>query len=79
MSAVSALEDEGDRFPQVRQALFPRFALAVRSRDLGAVRDVPLAVLLDDGCELVAHVIILPLATRENSYIWVLTCLRLEG
>gem|GEM_PF-5979072 len=54
------LKNECNRLTEVRQAFFPRLALTVGARHLGAVRDVPWAVLLDDRGELVAHVYILP-------------------
>src|ERR1019366_4395850 len=53
------LKDEGNRLTKVRQAFFPRLALTVGAGHLGAVRDVPWAVLLDDRSEFVAHVYIL--------------------
>ncbi len=48
-------KNEGDRPSQILQTFLARLALAVRSRHFGAVPDVPGAVLLDDGRELVAH------------------------
>ena len=55
------LKNEGNRLAQVRQAVFARFALTVGAGYLGAVCDVPGAVLLYDRRELVAHFYILPL------------------
>jgi len=54
------LKNKGNRLAEVRQAFFPRFALTIGAGYLGAVRDVPWAILLDDRGELVAHVYILP-------------------
>src|ERR1035437_719394 len=61
------LKNEGNRLTEVRQAFFPRLALTVGARHLGAVRDVPWAVLLDDRGELVAHEYILPPAEGSKS------------
>src|ERR1700720_12595 len=49
------LQDEGDRFAEIRQALFTCFPLTVGAWHFRTVRDVPRAVLLDDGRELIVH------------------------
>jgi hypothetical protein len=54
------LKNKGERLVEVRQAFFTCFALTVGTRHLGAICDVPWAILLDDCRELIAHVYILP-------------------
>ena len=49
------LKDQRNRFAEVRQAPFARIPLTVCARHFGTVRDVPGAVLLDDGRELIVH------------------------
>ena len=56
------LQNQGNRLSKVRQAVFTRSALAVCAGHLGAVRNTPWAVLLDDRGELVTHASILPLS-----------------
>ncbi len=54
------LQNESDRFAEIRQTLFTRLALTVGSGHFGAVRDVPWAISLDNRRELVAHGTVLP-------------------
>jgi hypothetical protein len=49
------LKNERDGLAEVREALFPRFALTVRAGNFRAIGDVPQAVSLDDRGELVVH------------------------
>ena len=49
------LDDQGNRFAQIRQALFTRFPLAIRTGHFGAVSNIPRAILLDNRGEFVAH------------------------
>ena len=51
----SVLKNKSNRLAQVRQTFFSRFALAVGAGYLGAVSDVPWAILLDDRRELIVH------------------------
>ncbi len=51
----SMLKDQRNRCAEVRQAFFARFPLTVCARHFRTVRDVPGAVLLDDGRELNVH------------------------
>jgi hypothetical protein len=59
------LQDEIDGTREILLALFDGFTLAVGSRNLGTISDVPLPILLDDCGELVVkislrHITILP-------------------
>lgn len=51
----SVIENQGNRFSKVGQALLARFALAVRTGHFGAVCDIPWTIPLDYRRELVAH------------------------
>jgi ribosomal-protein-alanine N-acetyltransferase len=62
------IEDQGDRFAQICQALLPGLALTIGTRHLGAVGDVPGAVLFDYRRKLVAHAFIL---ARTEDVDWV--------
>jgi hypothetical protein len=53
------IENEGNRLAQVRQAFFACLPLPVGARRLGAVCNVPWAMLFDDSRESVVHVCIL--------------------
>jgi hypothetical protein len=53
---TTIFEDERDCLTEIRSSLFASAALTIRTRDLWAERDEPVAVLLDDGGELVVHV-----------------------
>jgi hypothetical protein len=64
----SVVQDEGDCLTKVSQAFFTRFPLAVRPGHLGAIRNVPRAILLHDRSELVMHTFILPLTAESNLY-----------
>jgi len=54
---ASGIVRKNKRYPltKVRQALFPRPSLSVRPGHLGAVRDEPRPILLDNRVELVVH------------------------
>ncbi len=53
---ATIFKDEGDRFTEIRPSLFASATLTIRTRDLWAERDEPVAILLDDGGELVVHI-----------------------
>lgn len=56
---TSIFQDERDRFGKILPSGILRSALTVGARNLRAVGDEPVAVLLDDRDELVSHVDIL--------------------
>lgn len=49
------LKNRRNRLAQVRETVVTSLALTVGSGHFGAVRDIPRAVLLHDGSELVVH------------------------
>jgi hypothetical protein len=53
-------QNESNRLAKIRQTFFTRLPLAISSRYLGAVRDVPGTILFDGRRELVVHEFILP-------------------
>ena len=61
------LQNQGNRLAKARQTFFTRFSLSVSTRDFGAIRDVPWAVLFDDRRELVVHSSILTPIDRCNA------------
>src|SRR5438132_7358348 len=62
---ATIFEDQRDCFSEVLAGFVPRTALTMRSWYLGAVRDEPVAVLLDDRGELVMHRPILPRRSNQ--------------
>jgi len=52
---AGVLPNQRNCLAQTREAFFTRFAWTVGAGDLGAIRDIPWAIPLDNGCELVAH------------------------
>jgi hypothetical protein len=51
----SVFENQRNRFPKIRQAFFPRLALAVCAWYFGAAGDIPRVVLLHNRSEFVAR------------------------
>ena len=59
------LQNQSNRFTEISEALFTRLPLAVGSGNLGAVRNVPRAIFLDNRRELIVHGPIVPYTTRH--------------
>ena len=49
------IQNEGDGFAKLCQALFTRFPLAIGARHLGTVSDMPWPIPLDNRREFMVH------------------------